>query len=243
MKKYWSSIIAFVALLNFASAQPAAPAGFTWGPGLKVLIVAGGFGHDFQTWDNKFDTALLAKAGIHAVNYTEDPDVAAKELPNADVLLVSNNHMGFDTPDFKQSVKNFIAAGKGIVMLHSATFYAWKWDDWYKDYVGAGARGHDGASPFQEVIVKDHPVTHGLPSSFNVTDELYHIEPVPGGAKMDILGEAVRPDGTKYPSIWVVPNVGKARIICIALGHDGFPRQTPEFLTLLTNAVNWAGYR
>ena len=247
MKKYWLFAIALISILTTAQAQPAAGAdstgGFEWGPGLKVLIVAGGFGHDFNTWDNKFDTDLLGKAGITSVHYTEDPTVAARELPHADVLLVSNNHMGFDTPPFRQAVTNFIASDKGIVMLHSATFYAWKWVEWYSNYVGAGARGHDGASPFTEVILKDHPVTHGLPPSFAVTDELYHIEPFQGGSPMEILGEAVRGDGQKYPSIWLVPSAGKARVICIALGHDGFPRQSPEFLTLLTNAVKWAGHQ
>ena len=50
------------------------------------------------------------------------------------------------------------------------------------------------------------------------------------------------PGGEKYPSVWLVP-YRKARIVCMALGHDGSPRSTPEFCTLLTNAVNWAGQK
>ena len=43
-----------------------------------------------------------------------------------------------------------------------------------------------------------------------------------------------------HPSVWVVKNV-KARIVCIALGHDGRVHELPEYKTLLVNAVNWVG--
>jgi type 1 glutamine amidotransferase len=248
MKHYWLSAVALIGLLTTAQAQPApnaqtnavAAAPFEWGPGVKVLIVGGGWAHDYDTWDNKFDTAVLQKAGIPSTHYTEDPAVAASELPHVDVLLLSNNKRYFATPPFRQAFSNFVGAGKGLVLLHSGTFYSWPWDEFYATVVGSGAHDHDGASQFDETIIKDHPVTHGLPATFKITDELYHIVPIPGASPMEVLAEASRPGGQKYPSVWLV-HYAHARIVCIALGHDGYPRRSPEFSTLLANAVHWAG--
>ena len=246
MKKYWLSAVALAGAIITAQAQPTpnapanavAAAPFEWGSGLKVLIVAGGWAHDYSTWDNKFDTDLLQKAGI-ASHYTEDSAVTASELPHADVLLLSGNKPGFDTPQFGQAISNFVSAGKGLVLLHSGSWYNWgAW--WNTKLVGGGARDHDGVSLFDETIVKDHPVVHGLPATFKVTDELYHIVPEPAGSPMEILAEASKPGAKKYASVWLV-HYGNARIVCIALGHDGYPRRTPEFEKLLVNAVNWAG--
>jgi trehalose utilization protein len=248
MKNYWLSaacVIGLFAILEVqppGNAQPAAaePAPLQWGPGLKVLIAGGGFGHDWDTWDNKFDTALLQKAGITSVHYTEDPIVAANELPHVDVLLMSANYRHFDPPAFRLALSNYVDAGKGLVLLHSGTYYAWAWADYYSNFVGAFAPGHDGASEFDVTVLKDHPVTHGLPTTFKITDELYHVQPWPAGSPMEILAESSRPGGEKYPSVWLVHDK-QSRTVCISLGHDGFPRRSPEFSMLVTNAVKWAG--
>src|SRR5207253_734304 len=45
--------------------------------------------------------------------------------------------------------------------------------------------------------------------------------------------------GKTYPSVWVV-NHAKARIVCIALGHDGAAHEHPAYQRILQNAVKWA---
>jgi uncharacterized protein len=61
-------------------------------------------------------------------------------------------------------------------------------------------------------------------------------------AKVDVLVETEVAEGTKksHPSVWTVSHP-KARIACIALGHDGRAHDLPAFQSLLVNAVNWAG--
>ena len=245
MKQFWIFAVVVLSLISAAQAQPpttptnAVPPPLEWGPGVKVLMIGGTWAHNYAMWDNKFDTELLAKMGITSVHYTESPVVAANELPHADVLILSCNG-DFDELPFRLAVTNFINAGKGLVLLHSGSFYAGKWKEFYTEYVGGGAHDHDGPSLFDETVVKDHPVVQGLPKTFKITDELYHIVPEPGATPMDVLAYASRSGGgQKYPSVWIVP-YGKARIVSIALGHDGYPRQTPEFSMLLTNAVKWA---
>jgi type 1 glutamine amidotransferase len=243
MKHYWLSAVAFISIFFTAQGQPnTATGGLPWGAGLKVLIVGGGWAHDYQTWDNRFDTELLHKAGITSTQYTEDSDTVVRELPRVDVLLMSCNKGGFDTEAFRNAVRNFVKAGKGVVFLHSGTFYSWKWDEMYTNYVGGGAHGHDGPAEFTETVLKDHPVVKGVPKTFKITDELYHIVPIPGGSPMEVLIEAKNSGGEVFPSVWITHFPGSdARIVCDALGHDNFPRTTPEFTTLLINAVKWAG--
>jgi uncharacterized protein len=249
MKRFCLSAITLIGLLATAQAQPApaatnapAPAPLEWGPGLKVLLVGGGWAHDYNTYFDKADTATLHQAGITNTHYTDDPAVAANELPHADVLLFSCNAPHFDTPQFRAAFSNFVSAGKGIVLLHASIWYNWYWDGFNPLIVGGGAHDHDGVSQFDETIVKDHPVTHGLPPTFKMTDELYHVVTTPDASPKEVLAEASRPGGQKYASVWVV-HYGPGRIVCIALGHDSYPRRYPEFSTLLVNAVNWAGQK
>ena len=239
MKHYVSGFLAAICVIMAARAQApaAAPAPLEWGPGVKVLIVGGNWAHDYQTWDNKYDSDLLHKAGITSTHYTENSLQAANELPHVDVLLLSCNG-GFAEMPFQVACSNFVNSGKGLVLLHSGSFYAGKWQGFYDAFVGGGAHDHDGPGEFTETVIKDHPVVQGLPKSFQITDELYHIVPAPNASPMEVLAEASR-GGTKYPSVWIV-HYGKTRIVSIALGHDGFPRRSPEFSTLLTNAVKWA---
>ena len=46
-------------------------------------------------------------------------------------------------------------------------------------------------------------------------------------------------NGKTFPSVWIVKHP-KARIVCIALGHDGKAHDLPAYKTMLRNAVAWA---
>jgi putative membrane-bound dehydrogenase-like protein len=218
-----------------------------WAPGkTKVLIVAGGSSHNFGKFFGDLDGATLAAAGF-SVNYTEDRDQAATELANADVAVVSVNRQFFDTPAYRKALFDFAAAGKGLVMLHPGTWYGYgQWPELNATIVGGGARGHDRIAKFSVVAVKpDHPVMKGVPSSFEVEDELYYVnaepEKVPAGTSaIEVLAEtspSVR-FKTAHPSVWITPHP-TAKIVGIALGHDERVHDLAAFKTVLTNAVRW----
>jgi uncharacterized protein len=234
------AFIGFVPAL-FAQGPPAPAADappFEWGPGIKVLIVTGGGWHEFDRWFNKADTATLKAAGITSVHSTVSSNTAAMEIPNADVVLMSANAIGLDTPAFRKALFDHVAAGKGIVLLHSGAWHNWVWPEYDRDIVGGNYSSHDGEGRFEEHVVQKHPVTEGLPDTFSVVDETYHTVADPAGPGVDVLVEAVRGQ-SKRASVWVTHNP-KARIVCIALGHDGNSHNQPEFKKLLCNAVTWA---
>ena len=219
-----------------------------WAPGkTKVLIVAGGSSHDFGRFFGATDGATLSAAGF-SVNYTEDRDQAAAELGQADVAVISVNRQFFDTPAWRKAVLDFAAAGKGLVMLHPGTWYAYPtWPELNAAIVGGGARGHDRIAKFSVNAVKpEHPVMKGVPASFEVEDELYYLNAGAetartGTAPIEVLAET-SPSvkfKTPHPAVWTTKHAA-ARIVGIALGHDERVHDHPAFRTLLANAVRWA---
>ncbi len=241
MKNRLAVLAAFLTLVTTALCQPAAsPAAFQWGSGIKVLIVGGGGWHDLDRWFNKADSASLGAAGITSVHYTENSNTAAMELPKADVLISCVNVPGFDTPAYRKAVFDHLAAGKGVVLIHSGVWHNFPWPEFERDIIGGPANSHDGKAPFEEHVLAQHPVTKDLPPTFKVVDELYHTAADPKGPGIDVLVEASRSAGQqKYASVWIVHHP-KARIVCIALGHDGDTHNQPEYQKLLCNSVRWA---
>jgi type 1 glutamine amidotransferase len=106
---------------------------------------------------------------------------------------------------------------------------------------GGGARSHDALGPFEVKVLKQHPVTKGLPESFKVIDELYQFKTDASGSPIEVLAETSPSGVTKksHASIFIVKHP-KARIVGIALGHDGRVHDLPEYKTLLQNAATWA---
>jgi uncharacterized protein len=220
-----------------------------WEPGTtKVVIIAGGSAHDFARHFGETDGATLRAAGF-SVHYTEDRDQAVEALGQADVAVISVNRQYFDTPAYRKAVFDFAAAGKGLVMLHPGTWYAYPdWPELNALIVGGGARGHDRIAAFSVNAVKpDHPVMRGVPASFEVEDELYYVNAdaekiPPGTAAIEVLAETSPSVKFKrpHPSVWTTAH-SSARIVNIALGHDERVHEHEAFRTLLVNAVRWAG--
>jgi type 1 glutamine amidotransferase len=231
---------------NDAPLAPTTPV--SWSPGkTKVLLVGGGSAHEFGQFFGDTDSATLTAAGF-TVHYTEDRDQAAAEIGNADVAVISVNREFFDTPAWRKALFDFAAAGKGIVMLHPGTWYAFpEWPELNASIVGGGARGHDPIGTFSINVVKpEHPVMKGVPASFEVEDELYYVNAEPdkipaGTASIDVLAETSPSVKFKrpHPAVWVT-NHDSARIVGITLGHDQRVHEHDAFKTLLTNAVTWA---
>jgi putative heme-binding domain-containing protein len=223
-------------------------ASITWEAGkTRVLLIGGGSSHKFNEFFNVTDSATLKAAGF-SVNYTEDRDQAATALAEADVAVISVNRMFFDTPAYRKAVFDFAARGKGLVMLHPGTWYAFPhWPELNAKIVGGGSRGHDKLGAYKVNAVKpDHPIMKGVPASFDVIDELYYMNAEPdkipsGTAPIDVLAESSPSQRFQrpHPVAWTTKHE-RARIVGITLGHDERVHDHPAFKTLLTNAVKWA---
>ncbi len=239
--------IAAITLELAEGAKPDAPVpapekktSMEWKPGTKVLLIGGGASHDYQKWFNEYDSKILTAAG-YSVNYTEDAAVAAKELANADVAVLSANHGSFGGVPFREALNKFIEAKKGIVLLHPGLWYNWAdWPDYNKTIAGGGSRGHDRLGEFEvKVSQPEHPLVKGVAANFKITDELYYYKPDPAGTPIEVLASATstqRPGD--YPQVFVVKHP-KTKIAGLTLGHDGRAHELEQYKTLLLNAVKW----
>ena len=62
----------------------------------------------------------------------------------------------------------------------------------------------------------------------------------PQATPIETLATATSPKtGKTFPSVWIVKHP-KARIVCIAPGHDARTHDLPDYKKLLQNAVTWA---
>jgi len=209
---------------------------------LRVLIAGAGSSHNFPAFFLGTD-ALTAKAAGYDVASTPNLKETLALLPQADLFVFSGNHGQFGTPEFQKAIRDFAAAGKGIVLLHAATWYNWPLETKYNDeFVCGGSRGH-GHSDFTFTVTKpEHPIMKGVPATFVVNDESYNIELTrPEGA--EVLGTIPRQDPKEgqskiLPSVWTVKYPG-TKVVCIALGHDEKSHDHSAYKQLLLNSLNW----
>ena len=142
----------------------------------------------------------------------------------------------------RKALIDYANAGGAIVALHPGTWYAWNnFPQWNKEILGGGTRGHDALGPFTVTVTNPaHPITKGVPITFEVTDELYNYQADPTATPIDVLATATSPKtGKVFPQVFVVKHP-KAKIIGLTLGHDARAHDLPAFQTLLKNAVAWA---
>ena len=213
---------------------------------LRVLVAGAGSSHNFPKFFLGTDGQVTKAAG-YDVAATPNLKETLELLPQADLFLFSGNHGQFGTPEFQKAIRDFAAAGKGIVLLHAATWYNWPLETKYNDeFVCGGARGH-GHSDFPFTVTKaEHPVMAGVPATFTVNDESYNVELTrPEGT--EILGtiprQAPKPGQSAIlPSVWVVKHP-QARVVCIALGHDEHTHDHPAYQKILLNALKWVNQK
>ena len=206
---------------------------------LRVLIVGGGESHDFDKWYKEVDSQTLRKDGLAQVRYTDNPDSIIHYLQEIDVLYLTNNQPIKD-PKTRQVIFDFSDAGNGLVLGHAALWYNWEdWPEFNRQIVSGGSRGHDKYGTLQVNITNtNHPVMKGVDQEFTLKDELYYFKMDEIGPGIEVLATASKEGSEVFPSVFVVKHP-KARIVGLALGHDGESHDLEAYRTILRNAVKW----
>jgi len=176
---------------------------------------------------------VLSARGIELV-YTDDlRDLSTPKLAGYDALVIYANPTVLP-PEAEQAMLAFVAAGGGLVPIHSASA-CFHNSPKYIELVGAQFQRH-GAGVFQETIVQpDHPVMKGL-SAIESWDESYvHTK---HQANRVVLAERRDASGAE-PWTWVREH-GRGRVFYTAWGHDHRTWSTAGFHALIDNGIRWA---
>ncbi|MGV3639335.1 MAG: ThuA domain-containing protein [Adhaeribacter sp.] len=240
--RYFLMLLALSGLFLGSCQSPKAGAGNK--KAIRVLMLGGGSSHDFNRWYKQADVNTLRREGLATVTYLSHPDSLLLYLPQTDVLYLSHNQ-ATDNPQVRQAITDFVNAGKGLVLGHAAMWYNWKdWPEYNQQIAGGGSRGHDRYGAFEFTVNQtSHPVVQGVRPRFTLKDERYYYQPDPAGPGVEVLASSSVAGSDKiFPSVFVVKHP-KARIVGLALGHDGESHDLADYQQLLRNAVTWVARR
>jgi putative membrane-bound dehydrogenase-like protein len=203
-------------------------------PGPIKLLFLGDNGHHRPAERFRQLQPVLARRGID-LTYTDTVGALnPKTLAAYDGLIVYANTTNI-TPEQEQALLDFVAAGKGFIPIHCAS-YCFLNSPKYIELVGAQFKSH-GAGTFRTTIAEpNHPVMKGF-QGFESWDETYvH-------TKHNEQGRTVlefRIDGkVKEPWTWVRTH-GKGRVFYTAWGHDQRTWNNPGFQILIERGIRWA---
>ena len=215
---------------------------------VKVLVVTGIEYHDWQKTAPQIVKQLASCPDLE-VRLEQDYNVLCTDkIFEYDVLFFNfcNLRDYEETKDDDLAIDNiekFLKSGKGIVIYHLAIGMFEKRTDHVLPLIGRNydrnLPGHDLFRQFKvNIIGKEHPITKHIPD-FVIEDELYTC--MGGDLPIQVLAEAASTELKKKFPMAYIHQYGEGYAFTTVLGHDMRALTSPEFVTLLRNAVLWLG--
>jgi len=211
---------------------------------VRALVVTGGHGYDtsFYSVFEGYDEFTWHHATSNEAAFQGD----IRQRYDVLVLYDFSQELG---EAGRKNLRDFVEAGKGVVVLHHAIadYNAWPW--WWQEVVGGRyllKPDHDQpASTFKEgvdVVVQPtserSPVTYMI-GPMHLKDEVYRRMQISKENKILLTTDHPEADG---PVAWI-SSYQKSRVVYIALGHGAEAHRYPAYRRLVKNAIFWAGRR
>jgi len=209
---------------------------------LTVLLLAdkkdhGPGAHDYPIWQENWTKLLGGSPGVKVLTAQHWP--TEEQFKAADVIT-AYCYVKWDTQRIEQ-VRNYLARGKGFVLIHSAT--------WTKPKPSAEVATVTGVGGFQrwrhgviklQIEKPDHPICVGLPREIEFDDEPYWPPtPDPVAPGYTVLAVSPEQDGPQ-PVFWTCQPAGGRVFGCVP-GHYTYTFDDPYFRILLLRGIAWAG--
>ncbi|WP_165219853.1 ThuA domain-containing protein [Aquisphaera insulae] len=211
-------------------------------PAIRGLVITGGHFHEAAFFQLFADMPELKYLPI------EQAEALRSDLKGKyDVVIFYDFEREADDA-MKKHVREFVEAGKGVVVLHHALLNFQHWDWWCNEVVGGSYRlSNEGGKPssavkdaqdFYLTPKADHPITAGL-APFHLVDEAYRRMRFSEKVTPLLTTDAPASD----PSVaWVGPGPSY-RVVAIQLGHGQTAFGHPSYRALVHNAILWAAGR
>lgn len=200
---------------------------------VRVLVVTGGHDHEASFY------AIFDKQADWRVNINPHPGAFNGDLRrNTDVLVLYDMVKDLE-PKKQERLREYVEAGRGVVVLHHAIGDYLTWPFWSEEVVGG--RGPDKDWLYKhdlDLTIKpqmEHPVLAGI-KEFRINDETYKNLIISPKVKVLLRTDHPTSDG---PVAWLGLHP-KARVVYIELGHGRLAHENPVYRRLIANAINWA---
>jgi type 1 glutamine amidotransferase len=215
---------------------------------LRVLLLVGG--HDYDA--DSFHTLLEHIDGVESVTPMSSAQAFAHDRRDQfDVAVFYDFTRDLD-PTAQRNLRDFVEAGRGVVVLHHAllNFQTWPW--WADSVAGARYRlapeNGEPASSVKDAISMSiapapgapHPALQGI-EPFVLTDEGYR-DLYRARSLQPLLVLSTPVDGSDDVVAWVGPCT-TARVVATSLGHGPTAYRHPAYRRFVHNAIRWAGHR
>lgn len=144
-------------------------------------------------------------------------------------------------PTVSQTLAQAVARGAGLVAVNNATA-AFQDDPLWRDLIGATAsQPHsEGPTPLA-VLDNQHPTTFNLGTVWEVTDRFAGAAGLLPDACLLIRTATAPPGPHKGQPVAWSRQFGQGRVFVLTLGHEPAVRDRPEFITVVHDAIRWAG--
>ncbi len=211
-------------------------------PKLRAVLWVGGFAHDFDAFADIM-TGFLSKSipmdleVVRDGTFLDSPDAG-----KLDVIIM--NHCfktteGVLNESQKTKLLERIRSGTSVVAVHASYYSFTKWDQCREIY-GAKFIDHEEVDIMLDVRVTDrnHPVTKGLPESFEIHSELYQSTLLSADCHLLAVAKE-KGTNTEYPSVWT-RKYGQGRVVTILPAHWPDAYHSKPFQKLIIQSVKWA---
>ncbi|HVL14979.1 MAG TPA: ThuA domain-containing protein, partial [Gemmata sp.] len=210
---------------------------------LQVCLVSGSFEYKSDASLAELQKYLEANFAVQCsrafAKSEKDKSLAGVEnLESCDVAIFFTRRLQVEGESL-EAVKKYVASGKPIVGIRTASHGFQNWLEMDKEILGGDYKGHFGAGVVCEVMpaekAKEHPVLAGV-TAFRSNGSLYKNPAVATDVTVVVTGSI--PKQPPQPVAWVREKDGR-RVFYTSLGHpDDFKHE--NFIRLLTNGLAWA---
>ena len=234
-----SALAACWLLVGAAAAAPARASE----PRVLLVTEARGFVHDSIPAAAAFFTGLGKRSSrFDVVHLSGAAQLSRRRLARADAVVFANTSGELSLPS-RRALLRFVRRGGGFVGTHSASDTLHSWPG-YSRMLGGEFVRHGAVEPGRLIVpVRPHPITRGLPGSFELTDEFYEFAtPVPRGTRVlvRLAAESVPDEASRrLPLVWA-RRYDRGRVFYNALGHRPENWQDRNFRRLTARGLAWS---
>ncbi|MGD0898403.1 MAG: ThuA domain-containing protein [Thermoguttaceae bacterium] len=209
---------------------------------LNAVLWVGGHSHDFKAYGEILGEALPKLIAIDITVVRDGAFLDAAEVGKLDVILMNHcfdSDRGVLNDAQKQKLLELVRGGVGVVGIHASYYSFVKWDD-FRELFGTRFIKHGSSNVFVTVRITNdqHPITRGVPSSFEVKSELYESKPLAEDCRVLAVAKEKGKD-RELPSVWT-RDFGKGKVVTILPAHWPEAYRVDAFQKLIANSTVWA---